>query len=538
VGEVEGDALWDAENLGRDASLCVLDAAGRTLFCSGDGPRDFSPEVTKTFSGEIESRWGKEQYLTRYWNIPLQGGYYTPHWTVVGSRAKVDVFAPLERFKTSFLMVTLLALWIVALLSVGLIRRNLVPLGKLKEGTREIASGNYRARVSVTSKDEFEELAGSFNSMAARIEKQMNSLKVANEIDRAILSAWGSQKVVSAVLSRVGELVPLDLASITLIDYERPLRASTYVFDPRRSRKLVKHTVELKAEELAKLELSAEVWVSGEEEGLPSFTVPLREEGMKCFLSVPILFEGKPLAVMTVGHAKECVWSDEDKQNARQLGDQAGVALSNSQLLQKLHDVHWGALSALARAIDAKSPWTLGHSERVTDVALRLAREMGIVEAELEIMRRGGLLHDIGKIGVPAEILDKPGKLTADELKQMREHVNIGVRILQPIPGFAEAMPIVAQHHEWINGQGYPNGLKGEEITLHARIFAVADCYDALISDRPYRAGMPVSKVVEMIKDGAGQQFDPQVVEVFERLMSAGEKRARVEESERSLQAV
>ena len=259
---------------------------------------------------------------------------------------------------------------------------------------------------------------------------------------------------------------------------------------------------------------------------------------MKCFLSVPILFEGKPLAVMTVGHAKECVWSDEDKQNARQLGDQAGVALSNSQLLQKLHDVHWGALSALARAIDAKSPWTLGHSERVTDVALRLAREMGIVEAELEIMRRGGLLHDIGKIGVPAEILDKPGKLTADELKQMREHVNIGVRILQPIPGFAEAMPIVAQHHEWINGQGYPNGLKGEEITLHARIFAVADCYDALISDRPYRAGMPVSKVVEMIKDGAGQQFDPQVVEVFERLMSAGEKRARVEESERSLQAV
>lgn len=173
----------------------------------------------------------------------------------------------------------------------------------------------------------------------------------------------------------------------------------------------------------------------------------------------------------------------------------------------------------------------------MTDVALRLAREMGIAEAELEIMRRGGLLHDIGKIGVPAAILDKPGKLT-DELKQMREHVNIGVRILQPIPGFAEAMPIVAQHHEWRNGQGYPNGLKGDEITLHARIFAVADCYDALISDRPYRAGLPVSKVVEMIKQGASRQFGPRVLEAFERLMAAGERVARVEEAEGSLLAV
>lgn len=92
----------------------------------------------------------------------------------------------------------------------------------------------------------------------------------------------------------------------------------------------------------------------------------------------------------------------------------------------------------------------------------------------------------------------------------------IGVRILQPIPGFAEAMPIVAQHHEWINGQGYPNGLKNDEISTHARIFAVADCYDALISDRPYRPGMPIGKVVEIIREGSGKQFDPKVVHVFE----------------------
>jgi len=102
----------------------------------------------------------------------------------------------------------------------------------------------------------------------------------------------------------------------------------------------------------------------------------------------------------------------------------------------------------------------------------------------------------------------------------MREHVNIGVRILQPIPGFAESMPIVAQHHEWVNGQGYPNGLHGQEISLHARILAVADCFDALVSDRPYRPGMPLPKVIQMICNGAGTQFDPRIVEVFRKVMT------------------
>jgi putative nucleotidyltransferase with HDIG domain len=144
---------------------------------------------------------------------------------------------------------------------------------------------------------------------------------------------------------------------------------------------------------------------------------------------------------------------------------------------------------------------------------------MGLPPTELDIMRRGGLLHDIGKIATPAEILDKPGKLTDEEMKIMREHVNAGARILEPIPGLAESMPIVLQHHEWVNGGGYPNGIAGEEMTLHARIFAVADCFDALISDRPYRAGLPLERVVQIIQDGAAKQFDPNVIQVLRRLL-------------------
>jgi len=143
---------------------------------------------------------------------------------------------------------------------------------------------------------------------------------------------------------------------------------------------------------------------------------------------------------------------------------------------------------------------------------------MGLPAEDLRIMQRGGLLHDIGKIGTPPGILDKAGKLDADELHVMQDHVRIGVRILEPIAAFRQALPIVAQHHEWFDGSGYPNHLAGEDISLHSRIFAVADVYDALTSDRPYRKGLPPQQALQMIRDKSGTQFDPKVVEVFMRL--------------------
>ena len=131
-------------------------------------------------------------------------------------------------------------------------------------------------------------------------------------------------------------------------------------------------------------------------------------------------------------------------------------------------------------------------------------------------------MHDIGKIGTPLTVLDKPGKLEPEEMQIMRDHVNIGVRILEPIPCFREALPIVAEHHEWLDGSGYPAGLAGENISLHARILAVADCYDAMVSDRPYRKGLPQQQALEILRQRSGTQFDPAVIEVFMRLTDAG----------------
>ena len=204
------------------------------------------------------------------------------------------------------------------------------------------------------------------------------------------------------------------------------------------------------------------------------------------------------------------------------------VALSNARLIEELDALNWGTLRALARAIDAKSPWTAGHSECVTEMAMKIGRVMGLGPTEMDVLHRGGLLHDVGKIGMPREILDKPGKLTEDEYRTMRDHVLMGARILEPISAFADALPIVLEHHEWYDGGGYPNGLAGEDLTLGGRIFAVADVFDAISSDRPYRAGMPRERVLEIITNGSGRQFDPKVVEAFLQVMGEDEREGTV----------
>jgi putative nucleotidyltransferase with HDIG domain len=519
TAEIRASYLWEVENFVQDMSLCVLDPSGRRLFCSAVSPAAFPAQVSYSFSGEFEWKLNGREYLANYWNLPLQDSFSATHWTIVSSEAKSLVVAPLARFRASFLLVFLLALWVVLLLSLIQIRRTLVPLARLKEGTRAISLGDFQTRVEVNSGDEFGELADSFNAMASRIEKQLSSLKMANEIDRAILSAWNIEEIVDVLSNRLGEFIPHDLVGVSLFGAAGSLTALTYIYgrEPNSQRRTEKIVVT--SEELRELAADGRVSILGGSGDLPSYLKPLIAQGMRYFLRVPIFLEGRPSAVFALGHASSPVWTEEDKGHARQLADQVAVAQTNSHLVSELQQLFWGTLTALSRAIDAKSPWTLGHSERVTDCAIRIAEAMGLPSKELDIIRRGGLLHDIGKIGTPVEILDKPGKLTAEELREIQNHVNIGARILQPIPGLADSMPIILQHHEWVNGGGYPKGLAGEEIALHARIVAVADCFDALVSDRPYRPGMPIKQIMQILQEGAGKQFDPHVLEVFKAIM-------------------
>ena len=180
--------------------------------------------------------------------------------------------------------------------------------------------------------------------------------------------------------------------------------------------------------------------------------------------------------------------------------------------LERSYDI---TLEALGNALDLKDAETEGHSKRVTAFTIAIARAMGISGDQIRVIARGAFLHDIGKMAIPDAILRKPGALDAEETAIMREHCFRGYQILRRIPFLTEASEIVYSHQEKYDGTGYPRGLKGDEIPLGARIFSVADTLDAMTSDRPYRAKLPLSVAREEIHRWAGRQFDPQVVKIF-----------------------
>lgn len=183
--------------------------------------------------------------------------------------------------------------------------------------------------------------------------------------------------------------------------------------------------------------------------------------------------------------------------------------------LQDLEQSYDYTLEALGGALDAKDAETEGHCQRVTAFTITMAKAMGVHKNQLRHIARGAFLHDIGKMGIPDHILRKPGPLTSEEREIMRRHCEIGYAVLERIPFLKEAAEIVLSHQECYDGSGYPRGLKGEQIPLGARIFAIADTLDAMISDRPYRKAMPISAVREEVRKYSGRQFDPRVAEVF-----------------------
>ncbi len=189
--------------------------------------------------------------------------------------------------------------------------------------------------------------------------------------------------------------------------------------------------------------------------------------------------------------------------------------------LRSLGDAYRTTLKALTAALETRDSETHGHSERVVNFSLRLGRELGLGGEEMRSLEFGSLLHDIGKIGVPDAILRKPAKLTDDEWVRMREHPLHGQKILRGIEFLAGASRVVGQHHEKWDGTGYPLGLRGEGIDLNARIFAVADAFDAITSDRVYRAGRGYDAALAELEAYAGRQFDPRVVEAFRRVPPA-----------------
>lgn len=187
------------------------------------------------------------------------------------------------------------------------------------------------------------------------------------------------------------------------------------------------------------------------------------------------------------------------------------------QAYRFLKKSHLDSVKVLAEAIDAKDPYTRGHSDRVKRMSLAIARQMGFSEERLENLEYGALLHDIGKIGIKDEILQKQGKLSQGEYEYIQEHPLIGVKIVEGVEFFKDKIPMIRYHHEFYDGSGYPDGLKGEAIPLEARIISLPDAFDAMTSARPHRGVMPLQDVLAELERCKGRQFDPKILEIFLR---------------------
>src|SRR5688572_3528462 len=246
---------------------------------------------------------------------------------------------------------------------------------------------------------------------------------------------------------------------------------------------------------------------------------------IRSVMCAPMRTTDRILGVLYVDSMMAREFSEAELELLAAVGNQAGIALHRARLMEEVEKLFFDVMKAIASLIDAKDGYTHKHSERVAAFGVRLAKHLGFDSDSRAVVELSGLLHDVGKIGVPDAILNKPGKLTDEEFTQMRLHPVHGARILSQIQSerVVNILPGVKYHHERWDGKGYPEGLKGEEIPLLGRVLGVADFLDALTSDRSYRKGLPLEEALNMVKDLEGQAFDPVVVKAAVELHDRGE---------------
>ncbi|MDP1544649.1 MAG: PAS domain S-box protein [Anaerolineales bacterium] len=358
-----------------------------------------------------------------------------------------------------------------------------------------------------------------------KIQQQIERLAVLNEIDRAIAFSFDPHLSLEILLTHIITYLNVDAADILVFNPD--LQLLEY-FAGRGFRTNALELVyplgfgENFAGRIAFERNAIHIPDLTAKDDNPRLAQALKNEKFTSYYGIPLISKGKLKGVLEVFH-RATLEPDRDRlEFLHTLAGQAAIAIENFMLFDGLQRsnselmlAYETTLEGWSRALDLRDKETEGHTQRVTEMTVKLARSFGLNEAELLNVRRGGLLHDIGKMGVPDHILLKPGELTKEEWQLMRMHPVYAYDLLSHIAYLKEALDIPYCHHEKWDGSGYPRGLKGEQIPLTARIFAVVDVWDALTSDRPYRAAWTEEKALEYIRASAGAHFDPQVVAAF-----------------------
>ena len=347
LGEIDKEYLWGklkGYSLPLMTELTILDETDRVLFSTipvkPSFPKQLFSEGTGGISGQFD--WEKEgkSFRANYWSIFLKGRFLLPKWTVVLSESRDSVFAPMTDFKRYFILIVLLSVGIVTLISFTQIRRSLVPLESLQEGTQQIADRNFDSRVTVTSGDEFENLAESFNTMAEQLGKQFKALSAIFELDRAVLSSLDTEHIIDTILTQMKEVFECDCIGVTLLDPERENNGGMSIGGISAEEGKTVEAIEFTSEDVQKHHDNPKAFLTGINEPTPHFLEHLERKGMKSFLIMPLFFKNRLAGNITLGYLKPHSYNEEEFIQVRQFTDQVGVALSNSGMVKELETIN------------------------------------------------------------------------------------------------------------------------------------------------------------------------------------------------------
>jgi putative nucleotidyltransferase with HDIG domain len=244
------------------------------------------------------------------------------------------------------------------------------------------------------------------------------------------------------------------------------------------------------------------------------YIVRYDEGEIKEVIIIPLETKEGVIGAIMIGNRENDSF-EEEKDELSIYGNHAAVSIQNALLFKRLERSYIESLMALVKATEAKDPSLRGHSQRVSEYSVKLARKLNLSEEEVKYIRYGALLHDVGKIGVREYILEKPGTLSREEMEMMKEHIKIGIEILRPIAFLKPVLPLIKHHHENWDGTGYPDGLKGEEIPLGAQIISICDVFDAITNERSYADRMTREEAINLLKELKGKKFNPELVDKF-----------------------
>ena len=373
--------------------------------------------------------------------------------------------------------------------------------------------------LSLTNKSLMKELEEQNSKLENMVKERTRELILLYRIGKDMSSSLKLDEVLEIVVDNMCKILDSEICSILLLDKNSEELSIGYAQGLEED--IVRQTRMKKGDPISGWVVEhGEPLLVDDIETDPRFAKKNQEKYYtKSLISVPLLVKDEVIGVININNKRtRTPFTKDDLRFAKGVATEAAIAIENARLFTSLEDSYLRTVLALTSAIDAKDHYTKSHSEHVCKYAVSTAMELGLSDKQTEDIKEACRLHDLGKIGVPDDILTKTDKLTTNEWDQIKLHSLKSAEILRPLIFLGDVIDIVEQHHERYDGAGYPHGLRGEQIHIGARILAVCDSFDAMITDRPYRKALSLEEAVAEIKKCSGSQFDPKVVEAFLRL--------------------